>query len=187
MLANKGYKSGLVGKWHLGVVFNSDIIEQPIDLITVAERQIRAAKSFIQTNACDGTPFFLLYSSLHTHAPQLAGRRYIGTRRLEDRTRTHWQNSMVRPDRRAGTFGGFNGIFRCGKSTTFEGGIRVPTVIYWQGRISSGISTELLSHLDIWPTIRRITESSTDDIVLDGVDFSDVSFRDGESPLQKKS
>ncbi|XP_071951555.1 arylsulfatase A-like [Antedon mediterranea] len=261
MLASNGYKSGLVGKWHLGVgkkkeflplnhgfdfffglpntlsdcpnfkcyypddecegvnyspdkapctlVFNNDIIEQPIDLVTLAERQIRAAKSFIQTNACDGTPFFLLYSSLHTHTPQFAGRRYrnttlggpytdslaeldgeVGDIIQELRDSGVLENTLViftsdnGPDRRAGTFGGFNGIFRCGKSTTFEGGIRVPTVIYWQGRISPGISTELLSHLDIWPTIRRITGSSTDDIVLDGVDFSDVLFRDGESPVQ---
>ncbi|XP_071951557.1 arylsulfatase A-like [Antedon mediterranea] len=261
MLVNKGYKSGLVGKWHLGVgknreflplthgfdfffgapntlghcpnfkcyypdddcegveyspdtspctlVFNSDIIEQPIDLITVAERQIRAAKSFIQTNACDGIPFFLLYSSLHTHAPQFAGRRYrnttlggpytdslaeldgeVGDIMQELRESGVLDNTLViftsdnGPDRREGTLGGFNGIFRCGKFTTFEGGIRVPTVIYWQGRISPGVSTELLSHLDIWPTIRRITGSSTDDIILDGFDFSDVLFRDKESRRQ---
>ncbi|XP_071950179.1 arylsulfatase A-like [Antedon mediterranea] len=191
------------------LILNNELIEQPLDLITLAERQIRAAKSFIQTNACDRKPFFLLYSSLHPHAPQFAGRRYrnttlggpytdsmaeldgeVGDIMQELRESGVLDNTLViftsdnGPDRREGTLGGHNGIFRCGKSNTFEGGIRIPTVIYWQGRISPGVSTELLSHLDIWPTIRRITGSSTDDIILDGFDFYDVLFQNDESLRQ---
>ena len=34
--------------------------------------------------------------------------------------------------------GGSNGPFLCGKETTFEGGMREPTIAHWPGRIVPG-------------------------------------------------
>ena len=34
--------------------------------------------------------------------------------------------------------GGLNGPFLCGKETTFEGGMREPTLAYWPGVIKAG-------------------------------------------------
>ena len=34
--------------------------------------------------------------------------------------------------------GGSNGPFLCGKETTFEGGMREPTIAWWPGHIRSG-------------------------------------------------
>ena len=39
--------------------------------------------------------------------------------------------------------GGNNGPFLCGKETTFEGGMREPTIAYWPGRIAAGTVTLL--------------------------------------------
>ena len=45
---------------------------------------------------------------------------------------------------------------RCGKATTWEGGIRVPALIHWQGVIEPRKSTELFSALDIMPSVMSI-------------------------------
>ena len=34
--------------------------------------------------------------------------------------------------------GGSNGVFLCGKETTFEGGMREPTIAWWPGTIQPG-------------------------------------------------
>jgi hypothetical protein len=34
--------------------------------------------------------------------------------------------------------GGINGPFLCGKETTFEGGMREPTIVWWPGKIKPG-------------------------------------------------
>lgn len=34
--------------------------------------------------------------------------------------------------------GGSSGILKCGKGTTYEGGMRVPAVAYWPGHIAPG-------------------------------------------------
>ena len=38
----------------------------------------------------------------------------------------------------AKTSGGSNGPFLCGKETTFEGGMREPTIAWWPGVIKGG-------------------------------------------------
>ena len=39
--------------------------------------------------------------------------------------------------------GGSNGPFLCGKETTFEGGMREPTIAWWPGKVSAGTVSEL--------------------------------------------
>ena len=51
---------------------------------------------------------------------------------------------------------------RCGKGTTWEGGMRVPGFISYPGRIKPGISHALTSTLDIMPTIISIVRKSAD-------------------------
>lgn len=34
--------------------------------------------------------------------------------------------------------GGSNGPFLCGKETTFEGGSREPTIVWWPGHVAAG-------------------------------------------------
>ena len=36
------------------------------------------------------------------------------------------------------SLGGSNGPFLCGKETTFEGGMREPSIAWWQGKILPG-------------------------------------------------
>jgi len=65
-----------------------------------------------------------------------------------------------------------NAPFRDGAPSMYEGGIRVPAIFRWPGRIKPGTeSSELLSHLDILPFC--LSAAGVDppvDRVLDGID-----------------
>ena len=75
--------------------------------------------------------------------------------------------------------GGCSGIFRCGKATTYEGGIHVPAFIHWTGVIEPRKSNELFSAMDIVPTVMNIVGhpiEKSDIKHLHGVDQSGLIF-----------
>ena len=75
--------------------------------------------------------------------------------------------------------GGCSGIFRCGKATTYEGGIHVPAFIHWTGVIEPRKFNELFSAMDIVPTVMNIVGHPIEGSVikpLHGVDQSKTIF-----------
>jgi len=53
-----------------------------------------------------------------------------------------------------GRFPGNNGPFRGGKATTYQGGLNVPLVMNWEGRLPPGmISNDQVMHCDIFATL----------------------------------
>lgn len=59
---------------------------------------------------------------------------------------------------------------RQGKGTTFEGGNRVPCVMYWKGVTTPGATcNSLLSNIDIFPTVAELTDAPLPDKKIDGV------------------
>ena len=75
---------------------------------------------------------------------------------------------------------------REGKGTMWEGGSRVPCIMWWPGKIPSGIvSNQLATTIDILPTIADITGASLPEKPIDGVSIkailegdTNVSVRD---------
>ena len=49
--------------------------------------------------------------------------------------------------------GANNGPLRAGKATVYEGGLRVPAVFYWPGRIKPGTTQQVATILDLLPTL----------------------------------
>lgn len=49
--------------------------------------------------------------------------------------------------------GADNGSLRAGKATVFEGGLRVPAVLHWPGRIKPGSTEQVATVLDVLPTL----------------------------------
>ena len=49
--------------------------------------------------------------------------------------------------------GANNGTLRAGKATVFEGGLRVPALMHWQGRIKPGATDQVATVLDLLPTL----------------------------------
>jgi arylsulfatase A-like enzyme len=61
---------------------------------------------------------------------------------------------------------------RAGKGSYYEGGIRVPCFILWEGIRSKGRSSDIpISHLDLFPTLLNIIGVNTTDHSLDGRDL----------------
>lgn len=71
-----------------------------------------------------------------------------------------------------GNNAGSTGGFREGKGTTFEGGTRVPCLMRWPKKIKAGnVSGELISNLDILPTVSAITNSALPEKRIDGLNL----------------
>lgn len=69
-----------------------------------------------------------------------------------------------------GNHAGSTGGLRQGKSTTFEGGNRVPCIMYWKGVTKPGsICNRLASSIDLFPTVAEITHSPMPALKIDGV------------------
>lgn len=74
-----------------------------------------------------------------------------------------------------GEHAGSPGGLREGKGTSFEGGQRVPCIMRWSGVIPQGIvSNQLVSTIDILPTLSVLTETSLSERKIDGVDVSAI-------------
>lgn len=69
-----------------------------------------------------------------------------------------------------GNHAGSTGGLREGKGTTWEGGQRVPCIVRWPGVVAAGkVSNELVSGIDILPTIAEITGAKLPEKKIDGV------------------
>lgn len=72
-----------------------------------------------------------------------------------------------------GEHAGSTGGFREGKSTTFEGGNRVPCIIRWPGVVPAGrVSNKLLTTLDILPTVANVCGAQLPKKRIDGIDWT---------------
>ncbi len=71
-----------------------------------------------------------------------------------------------------GNHAGSTGGLREGKGTTYEGGQRVPCLMYWEGTISPGtVNNNLISGIDFLPTIAEIAGTSLPERKIDGVNL----------------
>ncbi|HIE99833.1 MAG TPA: arylsulfatase [Planctomycetes bacterium] len=79
--------------------------------------------------------------------------------------------------------GGSAGLLRDGKGSTWEGGMREPTIFWWPGKIEPGVVMDQGSTLDLLPTIAAITGATQPgDRVIDGYDLSPVLFDGKDGP-----
>jgi len=73
------------------------------------------------------------------------------------------------------THGGSAGLLREGKGTTFEGGMREPTLFWWPGTIEPGIQMEMGATMDLLPTFCTLAGAvPPSDRTLDGYDLTDL-------------
>lgn len=95
--------------------------------------------------------------------------------KLEDRTLVIF-TSDDGPWLSYGNHGGSSGGLREGKGTTFEGGVRVPCIAWWPGRIAAGsTSSEPVMTIDLLPTITRLAGVAPQtEHAIDGRDIAAV-------------
>lgn len=74
-----------------------------------------------------------------------------------------------------GTHAGHAQPFREGKLTTFEGGVRVPCIARWPGKIPAGkVCTEPVAEFDLLPTITKLIGAELPKAKLDGADIAPI-------------
>jgi arylsulfatase len=83
----------------------------------------------------------------------------------------HGSTNMTVETSIQGTAGPWRGTLFTG----FEGGLRVPFVMKWPGKIKAAmVSDEIVHAMDLFPTLSALTQSKVpDDRIIDGVDMSD--------------
>jgi arylsulfatase A-like enzyme len=148
------------------------------NLATFDVRQTDYAIEYIKKHAKDDKPFFMDVNFMKMHnptnaAPKFAGKSRLGDYsdsvmelddnigRIMDAIRAEAPNTIVivtadngawqdaYPD--AGTT-----PFRGEKGSAFEGGWRVPGLMWWPGHIPAGaVHHEMMSHIDCWATLAK--------------------------------
>ncbi|MFZ9388535.1 MAG: sulfatase [Chitinophagaceae bacterium] len=81
-----------------------------------------------------------------------------------------------------GNHAGSSGAYREGKGTAWEGGLRVPCIISWPGKLNSGtVCNKLLTTMDILPTLSDICGTRLPAKKIDGVSFKELLLGDPQS------
>jgi len=85
-----------------------------------------------------------------------------------------------------GAHAGSSAGYREGKGTTYEGGQRVPCIMSWPAVMPGGlVSGQLITAIDILPTLAALTGASLPDHIIDGIDFSPVLKGDTDCEPRK--
>lgn len=72
-----------------------------------------------------------------------------------------------------------NGIFRGIKRDLYEGGVRVPFIAYWKGKIRPGVTGQLAAGWDIYPTLMQTAGISVPG-TIDGISILPVLLKRGK-------
>jgi arylsulfatase A-like enzyme len=83
-----------------------------------------------------------------------------------------------------GSGNGGNAPLKGGKSTMWEGGLRVPFIARWPGKLPAGkVSDEFLTSLELVPTLLAATDAKAPEgVKLDGFDMMPVLLGEVKSP-----
>ena len=187
--------------WNVALIKNGEVIEQPVDQTSLTQRYTKTAVQFIAEKR--GQPFFLYFAHSMPHVPLFASKDFKGKSargiygdaveeidwsvgQVLAALRTHGvaDNTLViftsdnGPWLTMGAQGGSAGLLRDGKGSTWEGGMRVPGIAWWPGRIAPGISSVPVNAMDLFPTILALAHAPLPtDRTIDGNDIAGLLFR----------
>ena len=79
---------------------------------------------------------------------------------------------------------GSSGLLRGAKATTYEGGMRVPAIMYWPGTITGGqVNRDIVTALDLFPTFVDLGKGELPKkYVIDGMSLSELLKENKKSP-----
>ena len=183
-----------------------EVIELPSDQATLTRRYTDEALGFISKHQT--APFFLYLAYTMPHTPLFASEDFEGKSRrglygdtVEEidasvgEIITHLRelglarNTLVVFTSDNGPWlirrsqGGSAGLLRGGKSTTWEGGHRVPGIAWWPGKIKPTVTSEMASTMDLFTTAIKLADGVVPaDRIIDGLDLRGMLFDDESSP-----
>jgi len=196
--------------WNVPLMRDEEVIERPANQFTITQRYTEEAVKFIEANK--ERPFFLYLAHTMMHVPLFRSKAFEGRSmagifgdameevdwsvgQVLDAIRRNGlaENTLVvftsdnGPWLTFGTHGGSAGPLKEGKGSTWEGGMREPTIMWWPGTIKAGTTVnEMGSTLDLMATIASITGTRLpDDRKLDSYDLTPAMKGTGPSPRQE--
>ncbi|MEM7311851.1 MAG: sulfatase [Planctomycetota bacterium] len=197
-------------KWRTPLVIDNDIAELPTDQRTITRRYTDRAIEYVKEQATtdDRKPFFLYLPHSMPHIPLFVpddaydpdpANAYTCTIEHIDAEIGRLMNTVRElgiakntiviftsdngPWLQFKNHGGSALPLRAGKGTPFEGGQRVPCVMWAPGRIPPGTSSDaFLSTMDVLPTIAKWVGKPLGDQRIDGHDASETITGDAPSP-----
>lgn len=195
--------------WKAPLVENEEIIELPVDQRSITRRYTDRAISFVKQNK--DQPFFLYlphsmphvplfvpedaydpdpanaYKCVIEHIDSEVGRLVQTLRDLNLERSTYLIfTSDNGPWLQYKNHGGSADPLRAGKGTTFEGGQRVPCIMWAPGRIPGGTSSDAFtSTLDLLPTIASLIGTPLPERRIDGLDISETVIGEAASPRKE--
>lgn len=195
------------GWWNSPLYRNEKLIERPADQTTLTRRYTEEAQRFIREHK--RAPFLLYFAHTFPHTPLFASEKFHGTSRrglygdvVEE---LDWSVGQVLEtlrrenlDRKTLVFfssdngpwllrrqdGGSAGLLRDGKGSTWEGGMRVPGIAWWPGKIKAGaVQNGIASTMDLFTTSLRLAGAEVPgDRIVDGLDLTGTLLHGAPSP-----
>jgi uncharacterized sulfatase len=186
------------------LVHNEKVAKYPVIQSELTKEYTGRAVNFIEQNK--DKPFFLYLPHAMPHKPLAASEAFYTPGTPHDLyadviRELDWSVGQIRAKlRETGVddntlviflsdngpwFGGSSGGLRAMKGATYDGGIRVPFIARWPGRIPGGrVSRELCASVDLFPTICRLAQAAIPSgLTIDGKDiFPLLSSETAKSP-----
>jgi arylsulfatase A len=194
--SNDMQPNGKNGYPEVPLMRNEQIIEQPANQDTLTQRYTQEAISFIERSK--DRPFFLYLPHTMVHVPLHVSDGFRGKSKrglygdaveeidwstgeildtlkrlgLDDNTLVMFTSDngpwLIKKED-----GGCALPLRDGKGTTYEGGVREPTVLRWPGHVPAGSAcSEMTSEMDLLPTFAGLAGAEVpSDRIIDGKDI----------------
>ena len=185
-----------ITQYDVPILHDTEVIERPANQHTLTQRYTDKAIAFIKENR--DRPFFVYLAHNLPHIPLYAGERHVGKSRrgifgdvIEEidagvgqildtlRDLDLAEDTLVVFTSDNGpwlpfhTHGGSGGLLRHGKGTTFEGGMREPTIFWWPGQVKPGVQMEMGATMDLLPTFCALSGAvAPTDRILDGYNLA---------------
>ena len=189
--------------WNAPLYRDDQIIERPTDQTTLTRRYTDEAVKFIQSHKAK--PFFLYFPHTFPHTPLFASKDFAGRSprgiygdvveeldasvgKVLDTLRQEKlaENTLVFFTSDNGPWlimnqqGGSAGLLREGKGSTWEGGMRVPGIAWWPGKIKPTVQRTLASTMDLFTTSLKLAGADVPgDRPIDGLDIRPLLFGTG--------
>ncbi|MCP4261090.1 MAG: sulfatase-like hydrolase/transferase [Planctomycetes bacterium] len=187
--------------WNVPLMRNEQIIERPADQTTLIERYTQEAVTFIRKNK--NKPFFLYLPHTMPHVPLFVSdeffvedvqKAYKATIEQIDSSVDEILTTLKKSGLDRNTlvvFTSDNGPWlskkhhagsalplRDGKFSTYEGGMREPTIMRWPGKIPAGkVCNKVCGTIDLLPTFAELAGTKApSDRVIDGKDIRPLMF-----------
>lgn len=184
----------------------TEIIERPANQNTITKRYTEETISYIKENK--DKPFFVYLAHNLPHIPLFASKEAMGKSKrglygdvveeIDDgvgkilkalESEGLAENTIVVFTSDNGpwlpfkTNGGSAGLLKAGKGTTWEGGMREPTIFWGPGYIKPGLVPDLGSTMDLFTTFSKMAGVEIPkDRIMDGVDLSETLLYKNPSP-----